>query len=93
MNYTKKTKINQSFSNNGEIRSRWCFSKENQWGALVSLFFILIAIVVGIWAVIVDNKYQACLDKCEAQSCGLGAFAKGESCDGCKAGCREKYAK
>jgi len=43
----------------------------------------------------VERKYQACLEKCGVDYCGFKnvLIDKDESCLGCKAECREKYAK
>jgi len=43
----------------------------------------------------IERKYQACLEKCEADYCGFknALTDKDESCLGCRAKCREKYGK
>ena len=42
-----------------------------------------------------ERKYQACLEKCQADYCDLKNFSlnKDVSCLGCRSGCKEKYGK
>lgn len=62
----------------------------------LTLIAILILIIAGFYLSgnkETNLKYQACLDKCQAQSCGFGSTRKGENCEGCRAECREIYGK
>jgi len=67
---------------------------------ILILIVLTIGVLTGIFYVWgnyqkTELKYQACLEKCEADYCGFGnvLIDKDESCLGCKAECKEKYAK
>lgn len=68
--------------------------------------YIILTIIIGVLLVgflmlgsyqKTEQKYQACLEKCEADYCGFGSILsqrnKEKTCQGCKAECREEYAK